>query len=86
MCTISQPQFKSLSSFVIKNMVLFLYSTAISVSDTRHVTNTRIKSTLDCDIYCQTEHLIGASMAKQNINIFYCNERVLIASVLGSSL
>ena len=62
----------SLFGFVIKNFVLFLYTVEIAVCDTRHVTNTGIQSTLDCVIYCQTEHLIGASTAKYNINIFYC--------------
>jgi len=62
----------SLFSFVIKNLILFLNSVEISVSDTRHVTNRGIHFTLDCDIYCQTEHLIGVFGAKHDINIFYC--------------
>ena len=56
----------------LRLLVLFLYPVEISVFDARHVTNRGIQSTLDCDIYCQTEHLIVASTAKHNINIFYC--------------
>ena len=86
MCTISGPKFRSLFSFVIKNLVLFLYSVEISVCDTRHVTNRGIQSTLDCDIYCQTEHLIGVSTANTILTFSIVHAFYLMTSVFNRSV